>query len=450
MLPDATVGEDLTVVWRRGSREWASSPAGVADDSSVEWGDACAQPVALRLAGAGWRPALCELEIRRVPRDAAGRPAGAGERVAACALDVAQFCAAGGAPARPPRRVDLPLRPSGVLRVAVAARALRAGALAAGGAASADGSPLTASPARSASGGASPRALPAAAAGDWEIRAVGSPHAGHASAARTSSTSSSTGGSSDAYLHRAGAGAATPGAGSAAGARGRSDDDGATPSEDDSLAPAPGGPSPDEGAIAALRRRVRRLERQREEARAEAFAESSERIQRGIEVEGLRRGRQALLARIAATEAQLVAAMRLDLEGGEEGGGEGADGGGGGAALVRALVDAKVALAEREFECMELAGKLRAREAAAAALEAHLAAAQAAAADGARARAPPPAADSPRRSWIGAKVAAAAGGSAGKAAALAAAALAPLEREAGAPVIELRAVAGPARASPEA
>ncbi len=444
MLPDATVGEDLTVVWRRDGREWASSPAGVADDSSVEWDDACVQPVALRPAGTGWRPALCALEIRRVPRDAAGRPAGAGERVAAGALDVAQFCAAGGAPARPPRRVDLPLRPSGVLRVAVASRALSAGVrAAAAGGASAGGSPLTASPARSASGGASPRELPAAAAGDWEIRAVGSPHAGRASAAHASGTSSSTGGSSDAYLHRAGAGAATPGVGSAASARARSEDDGgAMPSEDDSLAPAPGGPSPDEGAVAALRRRVRRLERQREEARAEAFAESSERIQRGIEVEGLRRGRQALLARLAATEAQLVAAMRLDLEGAED------PQGGGGEALVRALVDAKVALAEREFECMELAGKLRAREAAAAALEAHLAAAQAAAADSARVRAPPPAADSPRRSWIGAK--AAAGGSAGKATALAAAALAPLEREAGAPVIELRAVAGPARASPEA
>ncbi len=188
-----------------------------------------------------------------------------------------------------------------------------------------------------------------------------------------------------------------------------------------------------DGSFSALQRRCRRLARERDEARAESFAEASVAVQRGIEIENLKRAKDMLLQRLETTEMQLMMAMRMDLQGSpsvsktnsrntESAGGvvdetsgkerveeEEISSGethspaaatvatttkkkhkevvatpaaapyGDSEAVVLALVDAKVSLATKEFEIMELQGQLRAKEAHVEALSQHLAAVRVAA-----------------------------------------------------------------------
>jgi len=199
--------------------------------------------------------------------------------------------------------------------------------------------------------------------------------------------------------------------------------------------------SSSDASFTAMQRRCKRLARERDEARAESFAEASVAVQRGIEIDNLKRARDMLLQRLETTEMQLMMAMRMDLQvspstsktsnknsenenaGGvvdEHGAKEGAaeeeissDGKkdltdttatkkqqaeslttstaaaatpnrapyGDSEAVVLALVDAKVSLATKEFEIMELQGQLRAKEVYVEALSEHLAAVRAAAED---------------------------------------------------------------------
>jgi len=207
--------------------------------------------------------------------------------------------------------------------------------------------------------------------------------------------------------------------------------------------------SSSDASFTALQRRCKRLARERDEARAESFAEASVAVQRGIEIDNLKRAKDMLLQRLETTEMQLMMAMRMDLQGSpstsktsnrntenesaevlvDEGGAK--DGAveeeissvgkedltatvttkkkgtdslttntapaptptrapyGDSEAVVLALVDAKVCLATKEFEIMELQGQLRAKEVYAEALSQHLAAVRAAAEDKALALASP-------------------------------------------------------------
>ena len=176
-------------------------------------------------------------------------------------------------------------------------------------------------------------------------------------------------------------------------------------------------------SIELLQRRCRRLQQERDEARAESFAEASVAVQRGIEVDNLKRAKDMLLQRLENTERQLMMAMQYfepsttsspdsptvsdatttnntkpnndNEDAGEDGsssekgkerqGGEtekqkkGMPAGmvyGDGEAVLHALVDAKVSLAEKEFEIMELQGQIRAKEAHIDALTQHLEAAR--------------------------------------------------------------------------
>lgn len=156
----------------------------------------------------------------------------------------------------------------------------------------------------------------------------------------------------------------------------------------------------DVSSVTALKRRCMRLAKERDEARAESFAEASVAVQRGIEIENLRRAKDMLLQRLEDTERQFMMAMRLEPESPTSNGSvDSTDRAGvvvastttkaapatqpvGGAvtpkpyadteAVIHALVEAKVSLAEKEFEIMELQGKLRAQESHVDALTDHL------------------------------------------------------------------------------
>jgi hypothetical protein len=187
--------------------------------------------------------------------------------------------------------------------------------------------------------------------------------------------------------------------------------------------------SSSDASFTALQRRCRRLARERDEARAESFAEASVAVQRGIEIENLKRAKDMLLQRLETTEMQLMMAMRMDLQGSpstsknsgdsaakveeketveqeeissveEAAAAAGASSStitttskkkqkdvsvsttplqavapyGDSEAVVLALVDAKVSLATKEFEIMELQGQLRAKEVYCESLTEHLAA----------------------------------------------------------------------------
>jgi len=88
------------------------------------------------------------------------------------------------------------------------------------------------------------------------------------------------------------------------------------------------------------------------------------------------------MQRLTTTERQMMAIMRLDadspssMSGGMlgEAKGDTGDSAGGGTSMLHALVEAKLALAEKEFEVMELQGKCRAKEVHIEALTDHLSA----------------------------------------------------------------------------
>lgn len=106
-----------------------------------------------------------------------------------------------------------------------------------------------------------------------------------------------------------------------------------------------------------------------DEARARAFSEASVSLQRGIEIDNLRRAKDILMRRLETTEQQLMAMMKQELATtirDTDASMAGMD------SVIHTLAETKVALAEKEFESMELQGKLRAREAHIEALTLHL------------------------------------------------------------------------------
>ena len=120
-----------------------------------------------------------------------------------------------------------------------------------------------------------------------------------------------------------------------------------------------------------LNKKVKKLSKQCEEARARAFSEASVALQRGIEIDNLRRAKDVLMRRLESAEQQLMLMMKQELSSTihQEGDTEalaGMD------SLIQTLAETKVALAEKEFEAMELQGKLRAREAHIESLRVHL------------------------------------------------------------------------------
>lgn len=149
------------------------------------------------------------------------------------------------------------------------------------------------------------------------------------------------------------------------------------------------------GDDASLLRKLKRMTKQCEEARARAFSEASVALQRGIEIDNLRtcffncirvyliaceitvvavsaeRAKDVLMRRLETAEQQLMTMMKQDLsatlqQSGQVGMTANTE------ALIHTLAETKVALAEKEFEAMELQGKLRAREAHIEALTMHL------------------------------------------------------------------------------
>jgi len=122
--------------------------------------------------------------------------------------------------------------------------------------------------------------------------------------------------------------------------------------------------------VAYLQRKLKKVTKQCEEARARAFSEASVSLQRGIEIDNLKRAKDILLRRLETTDQQLMTMMKQELamtiRDNVEGSMNGMD------SVIHTLAETKVALAEKEFESMELQGKLRAREAHIEALTLHL------------------------------------------------------------------------------
>ena len=122
--------------------------------------------------------------------------------------------------------------------------------------------------------------------------------------------------------------------------------------------------------VAYLQRKLKKMTKQCEEARARAFSEASVSLQRGIEIDNLKRAKDILLRRLETTEQQLMTMMKQELamtiRDSVDGSMNGMD------SVIHTLAETKVALAEKEFESMELQGKLRAREAHIEALTLHL------------------------------------------------------------------------------
>jgi hypothetical protein len=120
-----------------------------------------------------------------------------------------------------------------------------------------------------------------------------------------------------------------------------------------------------------LNKKVKKLSKQCEEARARAFSEASVALQRGIEIDNLKRAKDVLMRRLESAEQQLMLMMKQELSStihqeGDTAALAGMD------SLIQMLAETKVALAEKEFEAMELQGKLRAREAHIESLTVHL------------------------------------------------------------------------------
>lgn len=121
--------------------------------------------------------------------------------------------------------------------------------------------------------------------------------------------------------------------------------------------------------VSYLRKKLKKMTKNCDEARARAFSEASVSLQRGIEIDNLRRAKDILMRRLETTEQQLMAMMKQELATtirDTDASMAGMD------SVIHTLAETKVALAEKEFESMELQGKLRAREAHIEALTLHL------------------------------------------------------------------------------
>jgi hypothetical protein len=144
-------------------------------------------------------------------------------------------------------------------------------------------------------------------------------------------------------------------------------------------------------SLESLQRKCWRLAKERDQARAESFEQASIAVQRGIEIENLKRSRDMLLQRLETTEMQLMLLVpKFDTAHGK------------GAltpaqaevadfslphkapasnqslqeedSTVSALIEAKSTLAEKEYEIMGLLGQLRVKDSHIKALKEYLAA----------------------------------------------------------------------------
>lgn len=142
-------------------------------------------------------------------------------------------------------------------------------------------------------------------------------------------------------------------------------------------------------SLESLQRKCRRLAKERDQAMAESFEQASIAVQRGIEIENLKRSRDMLLQRLESTEMQLMMLVpKLDATGKaiipttpRLGVNVTSLTYGGPTDLaspqftkspshqslqvedaVSALIEAKLALAEKEYEIMNLLGQLRAKD----------------------------------------------------------------------------------------
>ncbi len=122
----------------------------------------------------------------------------------------------------------------------------------------------------------------------------------------------------------------------------------------------------------SLESKLRRTQRQCEEARARAFSEASLALQRGIEIDNLKRAKDALLRRLETAEQQLMTMMKQELAMTIQETDKssamllGVD------AVIQQLASTKVSLAEKEFDLMEMSGQLKAKDAHIQALLVHL------------------------------------------------------------------------------
>ena len=69
----------------------------------------------------------------------------------------------------------------------------------------------------------------------------------------------------------------------------------------------------DRSSSRSLESKLRRVTRQCEEARARAFSEASVALQRGIEIDNLKRAKDILMKRLETAEQQLMAMMKQEL-----------------------------------------------------------------------------------------------------------------------------------------
>ncbi|GAB4813901.1 hypothetical protein N2152v2_000947 [Parachlorella kessleri] len=111
-----------------------------------------------------------------------------------------------------------------------------------------------------------------------------------------------------------------------------------------------------ETSVRELRRRCHQLLAERDEARAESYAAQSEALQRAVELDNLGRTKAMLTERLAATEAQLMAMCKDEAS----------------SSLVAALVEARVAAADSEYQTLQLQGEVRRYKAEAEAYQAQL------------------------------------------------------------------------------
>ena len=126
------------------------------------------------------------------------------------------------------------------------------------------------------------------------------------------------------------------------------------------------------GSHRSLESKLRRAQRQCEEARARAFSEASVALQRGIEIDNLKRAKDVLLRRLETAEQQLMTMMKQELAMTIQETDKSSATLLGMDTVIQQLASTKVALAEKEFEMMELNGKLKARDAHIQALLMHL------------------------------------------------------------------------------
>eukprot|EP00890_Picochlorum_soloecismus_P000528 jgi/Picsp_1/1476/NSC_04954-R1_---NA--- len=105
-----------------------------------------------------------------------------------------------------------------------------------------------------------------------------------------------------------------------------------------------------------LKKKLVKATKQCEEARARAFSEASIAVQRGIEIDNLKRAKDVLLKRLETAEQQLMMVMKQDMSQDADWSGQHDND------IIHLLAETKVSLAEKEFEIMALQGRLRARE----------------------------------------------------------------------------------------